>query len=229
MKTDGKVVVSSGNGSDMSGNDSGLSGNDSRLSGNDSRLSGNGSPLSGNDSGLSGNDSPEVLARRLSLLVAGGIGGEGGEGGVGVGVVPLAAAESCTGGMASAMLTSCSGASSWFGFGVVSYSDAAKTALLGVSPELLSAHGAVSEEVAAAMCAGLLERGAGCGFAITGIAGPEGGSLEKPVGTVCFGWMARGFGTRTATAHFAGDREDVRRSSALFALRGMAEMLEEWS
>ena len=202
MKTDGKVVVSPGNGSDMSGSDP--------------RLSGNGSPLSGNDSGLSGNDSPEVLARRLSLLVSG------------KGFVPLAAAESCTGGLASAMLTSCSGASSWFGFGVVSYSDAAKTALLGVSPELLSAHGAVSEEVAAAMCAGLLERGAGCGFAITGIAGPEGGSLEKPVGTVCFGWTARGFGTRTATAHFAGDRDGVRRSSALFALRGMAEMLEEF-
>ena len=93
-------------------------------------------------------ESPAFLARRLAGLAVGDF-------------YPLAAAESCTGGLASAWLTSVSGASGWFGFGVVSYSNAAKTDLLGVPPELLARFGAVSEEVAEAMCAGLLARGAG--------------------------------------------------------------------
>ena len=160
-------------------------------------------------------ESPGFLARRLAGLAVGDF-------------YPLAAAESCTGGLASAWLTSVSGASGWFGFGVVSYSNAAKTDLLGVPPALLARYGAVSEEVAAAMCAGLLARGAGCGFSITGIAGPEGGSAEKPVGTVCFGWGAKGFDGRTTTKLFAGDRESVRRQSALFILSQTAEALEEW-
>ena len=159
-----------------------------------------------------GKDSPELLARRL-LGLAGDF-------------APLAAAESCTGGLASAMLTAVPGASAVFGFGVVGYSNAAKTALLGVSPELLAAHGAVSEEVASAMCAGLLARGAGCGFSITGIAGPAGGGETKPVGTVCFGWGAKGFGVRTTTKLFSGGREDVRRQSAFFILDQTAAALE---
>ena len=160
-------------------------------------------------------DSPEYFALRFSRLAVGDFS-------------PLAAAESCTGGMASAWLTSVAGSSGWFGFGVVSYSNWAKTAFLGVSPELLSRHGAVSEEVAEAMCAGLLARGAGCGFSITGVAGPEGGTAEKPVGTVCFGWGAKGFGIRTTTQLFSGGREEVRRKSALFVLRKTADALEEW-
>ena len=160
-------------------------------------------------------ETPEELARRFADLATGDF-------------FPLASAESCTGGLASAMLTAVPGSSAWFGFGVASYSNAAKTELLGVSPELLAAHGAVSEEVAAAMCMGLLARGAGCGFSVTGIAGPEGGSLEKPVGTVCFGWGARGFGVRTTTKLFVGDRESVRSQSALFILRRTAEALEEF-
>ena len=160
-------------------------------------------------------ESPEYFAGRFSRLAVGDF-------------HPLAAAESCTGGLASSWLTSVAGSSGWFGFGVVSYSNLAKTALLGVSPELLARHGAVSEEVAEAMCAGLLARGAGCGFSITGIAGPEGGSAEKPVGTVCFGWGAREFGIRTTTRLFSGGREEVRRKSALFVLRKTADALEEW-
>ena len=160
-----------------------------------------------------GEDAPEDLARRLAGLATGDW-------------FPLAAAESCTGGLAAAMLTAGAGASRWFGFGVVCYSNAAKTGLLGVSPELLAAHGAVSEEVAAAMCAGLLARGAGCGFSVTGIAGPDGGSAAKPRGTVCFGWGARGVEVRTTTRLFAGDREAVRRGAAVFVLRRTAEALE---
>ena len=167
-------------------------------------------------------DSPERLARRL-LAAVGTVGGGSGSFG------PLAAAESCTGGLASAMLTAVPGASAAFGFGVVSYSNRAKTDFLGVPPELLAAHGAVSEEVASAMCAGLLARGAGCGFSITGIAGPEGGGPAKPVGTVCFGWTARGFGIRTTTKLFPGGRESIRRQSAMFILRQTAEALEGWA
>ena len=160
-------------------------------------------------------ESPEFFAARFARLVVGDF-------------CPLAAAESCTGGLASAMLTSVAGSSAWFGFGVVSYSNAAKTEFLGVSPELLARCGAVSEETAEAMCAGLLARGAGCGFSITGVAGPDGGTPEKPVGTVCFGWGAKGFGIRTTTEWFSGNREEVRRQSALFVLRKTADALEEW-
>ena len=160
-------------------------------------------------------ESAEFLARRFSALAVGDF-------------YPLAAAESCTGGLASALLTAVPGSSGWFGFGVVSYSNAAKTEFLGVSSELLEEFGAVSEEVAEAMCLGLLSRGAGCGFSITGIAGPEGGSAAKPVGTVCFGWGAKGFGVRTTTKLFSGNREAVRMQSALFILRQTADALEEW-
>ena len=160
-------------------------------------------------------DSPEFFAERFARLAVGDF-------------FPLAAAESCTGGLAAALLTSVAGASSWFGFGVVSYSNAAKTEFLGVPPELLARHGAVSEETARAMCAGLLARGAGCGFSITGIAGPDGGSAEKPAGTVCFGWGAKGCGIRTTTQLFSGNRDDVRRRAAVFVLRKTADALEEW-
>jgi nicotinamide-nucleotide amidase len=137
----------------------------------------------------------------------------------------LATAESCTGGWVAEVVTGIPGSSDWFDRGWVTYSNAAKEELLGVPPATLHQHGAVSEETACAMVAGALSRSrAQVALAVTGIAGPGGGTPEKPVGTVCFAWMQSGAHSRSATARLAGDREQVRRQSVIFALEGLLQM-----
>ena len=131
----------------------------------------------------------------------------------------LASAESCTGGWVAEVVTATAGSSNWFDCGFVTYSNDAKCALLGVSPMTLARHGAVSEATTAAMATGTLERSeADLALSISGVAGPGGGSKEKPVGTVCFGWARSGESAQTATRHFDGDREAVRRQAVVFAL-----------
>ena len=134
----------------------------------------------------------------------------------------LCTAESCTGGLIAAACTSLAGSSDWFERGMVSYSNAAKTDLLGVPPELIATHGAVSAEVARAMADGALARSvANIAVAVTGIAGPGGATPGKPVGTV---WVAVAMRGRHAVAtllHLDGDRADVRTQTVLFALRAL--------
>lgn len=133
-------------------------------------------------------------------------------------------AESCTGGLVAAAITAVAGSSDWFDVGYVTYSNGAKTALLGVPEAVLVAHGAVSEQTARAMAAGALAKsGADLAVAITGIAGPAGGTPGKPVGTVCFAWAAKGRAVEATTHRFDGDRAAVREASASFALRGLVE------
>lgn len=129
-----------------------------------------------------------------------------------------ATAESCTGGLIAAALTEVAGSSDVVDRGFVTYSNAAKTAMLGVPAALIEAHGAVSEAVVRAMAEGALARSeAGVAVAVTGVAGPGGGSAEKPVGTVWFG-LAQAGGTRTERQVFPGDRGAVRRATVLRAL-----------
>lgn len=131
----------------------------------------------------------------------------------------LATAESCTGGWVAEVVTATAGSSGWFDCGFITYSNDAKWALLGVSPMTLARYGAVSEQTTAAMAKGTLERSeADISLSISGIAGPGGGSKDKPVGTVCFGWARSGEAPQTATCHFTGDREAVRRQAVIFAL-----------
>ena len=138
----------------------------------------------------------------------------------------LATAESCTGGWAAQVVTSVAGSSAWFERGFVTYSNEAKQELLGVRAETLNAHGAVSEETAREMARGALERSqATVAVSITGVAGPTGGTPEKPVGTVCFAW-ARGSAVRSETRRLAGDREAIRRQSVILALEGVLRALE---
>ena len=130
----------------------------------------------------------------------------------------LATAESCTGGMVAAALTDIAGSSTAFERGFVTYSNAAKSEMLGVDPALIATHGAVSGEVATAMAEGALARShAAVSVSVTGIAGPDGGTLEKPVGLVWFGLACEGR-TKAESAVFQGDRADVRRQSAERAL-----------
>ena len=137
----------------------------------------------------------------------------------------LAAAESCTGGWIAKTLTDVPGSSQWFYGGVVSYSDAAKTELLGVPAEVLAAHGAVSEATVQAMAAGACARfGTELAVAVSGVAGPGGGSADKPVGLVWFGW-ATPVGVTTARRDFAGGREAVRRQSVAVALERLIELV----
>ena len=138
----------------------------------------------------------------------------------------LTTAESCTGGLVAAACTELAGSSLWFERGIVSYSNAAKSELLGVPSALIHDHGAVSEAVARAMATGAVANAhAHWSVAVTGIAGPTGGSAEKPVGTVCFAWAVRDGATTTETRHFAGDREAVRAQSVACALAGLLERL----
>ena len=130
----------------------------------------------------------------------------------------LAAAESCTGGLIAAACTELAGSSDWFERGFVTYSNAAKTELLGVPAALIEAHGAVSEPVARAMAQGALARSAAqLALSVTGIAGPGGGSSAKPVGTVWFGLALPGR-VWTDCRRFDGDRAAVRRASVAHAL-----------
>jgi nicotinamide-nucleotide amidase len=139
----------------------------------------------------------------------------------------LATAESCTGGWVAEAVTAVAGSSAWFERGFVTYSNAAKMDMLGVSDKTLQAHGAVSEQTAAEMAAGALAHSrAQLALAITGVAGPAGGTPDKPVGMVCFGWAGVGGAVLTVTRQFSGDRESVRRQSVICALQGVLERLE---
>jgi nicotinamide-nucleotide amidase len=134
-------------------------------------------------------------------------------------------AESCTGGWVAMALTAIPGSSEWFERGYVTYSNAAKREALGVAQATLERHGAVSEETAREMASGALKNGRGqVALAITGVAGPSGGSRDKPVGTVCFAW-AQGSKISSQTRRFDGDRESVRRQSVAHALQGVLELL----
>ncbi len=135
-------------------------------------------------------------------------------------------AESCTGGWVAQAITSVDGSSTWFDRGFVTYSNDAKRELLGVGAETLAGHGAVSEETAREMARGALERsGATLAVSVTGIAGPGGGTPQKPVGTVCFAW-ALAAGVTSETRRFSGNRESVRRQSVIRALEGVLEKLQ---
>ena len=137
----------------------------------------------------------------------------------------MAAAESCTGGWIAKCCTDRAGSSAWFERGFVTYSDAAKHDLLGVDAQVLEFAGAVSEAVALQMATGAVRHsGAEVSLAVTGIAGPDGGSEDKPVGTVWFGWSADGQ-VDTECVVFAGTREDVRRQTVAHALRGLLDRL----
>ncbi|HWT71163.1 MAG TPA: CinA family protein [Oxalicibacterium sp.] len=139
----------------------------------------------------------------------------------------LATAESCTGGGVAQAVTEIAGSSAWFDRGFVTYSNAAKMALLDVPAAVLEAHGAVSRETAAAMSAGALGNSdAQVALSTTGIAGPDGGTPDKPVGTVCFGW-AQGKRVMTERVLFSGDRHAVRTQTVEHALRGLLVFLDQ--
>lgn len=140
----------------------------------------------------------------------------------------VAVAESCTGGYVAKLLTDVAGSSRWFGFGFVTYSNLAKQRLLGVAPATLKAHGAVSERTALEMAVGALAvSSATRAVAITGIAGPDGGSEDKPVGLVWFGRAVHmgdgGVGAAAMQRRFKGDRDAIRRQAAAYALELLSE------
>ncbi|HMM56759.1 MAG: CinA family protein [Xanthomonadales bacterium PRO7] len=138
----------------------------------------------------------------------------------------LVTAESCSGGWIAKTLTDIAGSSAWFECGVVAYSYEAKEALLGVRPETLEEHGAVSRETAIEMVSGALARyGATVAVAVTGIAGPSGGTADKPVGTVWISWKRRGGYAQAELFHFDGDRDAVRRQTVASALAGVRRIL----
>lgn len=138
----------------------------------------------------------------------------------------LVTAESCTGGWIAKTVTDIAGSSEWFDCGMVAYSYEAKQALLGVRPETLEHFGAVSRETVVEMVSGaLVHSGASVAIAVTGIAGPGGGTAEKPVGTVWIAWKRRGGYPKAELFHFDGDREAVRRQTVEAALRRLETIL----
>ncbi len=137
-----------------------------------------------------------------------------------------ATAESCTGGLVAGAITAIPGSSGWFDRGFITYSNEAKVELLGVAPGTLERHGAVSEATAIAMAEGAIRASrADVAVAVTGVAGPDGGTPAKPVGMVCLAWAGRGGAATAATRYFPGDREAVRRASVVVALQGLSERL----
>lgn len=137
----------------------------------------------------------------------------------------VTSAESCTGGWIAKRLTDVAGSSAWFERGFVTYSNAAKCELLGVGAATVETHGAVSREVVLEMAAGALARSrADLAVAVTGIAGPEGGTADKPVGTVWLAWARRDGEVRAARRRFSGDRENVRRAAVQAALDGLLQL-----
>lgn len=137
----------------------------------------------------------------------------------------VATAESCTGGAVAAAITASTGSSGWFEYGIVSYANAAKEKLLGVSHDTLEHEGAVSEPVVIQMVRGVLElSGADIAVAISGIAGPGGGSEEKPVGTVWFGWGTATGEMKTEVRNFPGSRTEVQEAALVWALQGLLLM-----
>lgn len=138
----------------------------------------------------------------------------------------LALAESCTGGMAAQYITTIAGSSAWFDCGFVTYSNQSKQHMLGVPTGTLEKYGAVSEQTAIAMVDGALNNSqADIVGSITGIAGPDGGSAEKPVGTVCFAWAGKGFNNRTSTEVFIGDRQKIRHQAVQHLMANLIKML----
>jgi len=139
----------------------------------------------------------------------------------------LAVAESCTGGWIAKAVTDVAGSSQWFEGGIVAYSNAAKVGLLGVSGDVLAAHGAVSEETVCAMAEGARSRfAADIAVAVSGVAGPGGGTADKPVGMVHFAWAEPG-GVTAARRIFAGSRESVRRLTVALALERLIEIVAQ--
>lgn len=139
----------------------------------------------------------------------------------------LCTAESCTGGWISQAVTMVPGSSKWFDRGFVTYTNEAKQDMLGVAAETLKKHGAVSEPVVVEMARGALLRSrAQVAVAVSGVAGPAGGSARKPVGTVCLAWMHAGADPVVQTLHFPGDRDRVRRQTVVAALEGLVRMIE---
>lgn len=135
-------------------------------------------------------------------------------------------AESCTGGLLAAALTDVPGSSRWFEEGVITYANSSKQRLLDVPEESLEVYGAVSQQVVEAMVSGVLSRGADVAIATSGIAGPDGGSIEKPVGTVWFAWALKGH-ISSARHEFEGDRQQVRERAVEYALTELLRLLEE--
>src|SRR5262245_31234549 len=138
----------------------------------------------------------------------------------------LVTAESCTGGWIAEAVTMVPGSSEWFERGFVTYTYISKREMLGVKEATLEKHGAVAEEVVIQMVQGALANShAQIAVSVSGVAGPSGGTPEKPVGTVCFAWGAKGGAPRAETAHFPGDREAVRKQSVEHALKGVLALL----
>lgn len=139
----------------------------------------------------------------------------------------LVTAESCTGGWIAKAVTDIAGSSAWFDCGLAAYSYEAKQALLSVNPHTLETQGAVSRETAIEMVSGaLVHSGAGVAVAVTGIAGPGGGTVDKPVGTVWIAWKRRGGYPHADLFHFDGDRDAVRRQTVAAALRGLDAVIQ---
>lgn len=138
----------------------------------------------------------------------------------------LSLAESCTGGMAAQAVTSIAGSSSWFDRGFITYSNSAKVDMLNVSNATIETYGAVSEQTATEMAIGTLKNSRShIAASITGIAGPSGGSVEKPVGTVCFAWVGTHLTISTSTQLFEGDRDSIRQQATEFMLSALIKKL----
>lgn len=138
----------------------------------------------------------------------------------------LSTAESCTGGMVAASITELAGSSEWFERGYVTYSNQSKSEDIDVSQNLIEQHGAVSDQVARAMALGAKQNsGSDLSLSITGIAGPTGGSPEKPIGTVCFAWALANDEIVSETKHFEGDRQQIRQQACDFSLRKLLDLL----
>ena len=140
----------------------------------------------------------------------------------------LVLAESCTGGMVAEVITSVAGSSAWFDRGYVTYSNQAKIDMLGVSAQTLETFGAVSEQIAVEMAFGALKHSqAHIAGSITGIAGPDGGTADKPVGTVCFAWAEANQPTITMTKNFDGNRGKIRQQATTFLMRQLIDQLKK--
>jgi nicotinamide-nucleotide amidase len=138
----------------------------------------------------------------------------------------LATAESCTGGWVGQLITALPGCSHWYERGFITYANAAKVEMLDVPEETLATHGAVSEQTAAAMAAGALKHShAQATLAISGIAGPGGGTPQKPVGLVCYGWALADGTVMSSTCRLDGDREEIRSRAVAAALRGLIDLI----
>jgi nicotinamide-nucleotide amidase len=138
----------------------------------------------------------------------------------------LATAESCTGGWVGQLLTSLPGSSHWYERGFITYANAAKIEMLGVPAETIDEHGAVSEQTASAMAAGALKHShAQASLAISGIAGPGGGTPQKPVGLVCYGWALTDGTVMSSTCRLDGNREEIRSRAVAASLRGLIDLM----